>query len=104
MRNILKVNKYARTKFMLEALRLQSVQQRIAFNVLKIIYKMEKGIMPLYLTMLLKKITQDIIIIQEEKVDMKHFTSQRIIHRIQCFIKELDYIINVRQYLIKKIF
>lgn len=55
MRNILKVNKYARTKFMLEALKFQSVKERLSFNTLKFFYKIEKNLLPIYLQRHLNK-------------------------------------------------
>jgi hypothetical protein len=55
MRNILKVNRYTRIDQMLDVLGFQSIKQRIAFNSLKLMFKIENGLAPKYLKDLLKK-------------------------------------------------
>lgn len=55
MRNILKVNRMTSHKVMLDALCFQSVQQRLTSNVLKMLYKVENGLVPNYLKNILKK-------------------------------------------------
>jgi hypothetical protein len=55
MRNILRVNRFASIKGMLKALGFQSVKQRLAFNNLKLMFKIENNLAPNYLT----KITEE---------------------------------------------
>jgi hypothetical protein len=55
MRNILCVNRYTSIGRMLNALGFQSINQRLAFNNLKLIFKIEHDLAPKYLKKLLKK-------------------------------------------------
>jgi hypothetical protein len=55
MRNILRMNRFTSTDFLLDALMFKSVKQRLTFNVLKNFYKIENGLMPEYLQRRLKK-------------------------------------------------
>lgn len=55
MRNILKMNRFTSSDFMLDALCFQSVKQRLTFNMMKMFYKIENGLMPKYLQRYLKK-------------------------------------------------
>ncbi len=55
MRNILRVNRFSSVGRMLGNLGLQSVNQRLAFNSLKLLYKIENKLAPKYLEKLLKK-------------------------------------------------
>lgn len=78
MRNILKVNKYAKIDFMLDALRFQTIKQRLTFNVMKNIYKIEKGMMPKYMQQHLK----------QNKIDNKYNTRRRSLYQIPNFTKD----------------
>jgi hypothetical protein len=55
MRIILQANKYTSVELMLKTLRFQSVEQRLAFNSLKLMYKIDKGLAPSYLKKYMKK-------------------------------------------------
>jgi hypothetical protein len=55
MRNILHVNRYANVGKMLRELGFQSIQQRLSFNSLKLMFKIENGLAPKYLKNILKK-------------------------------------------------
>jgi hypothetical protein len=89
MRNILKVNKYARIKFMLDALKFQSVNQRLAFNSLKLLYKIENGMAPNYLKKLMKKNKSKYTYNLRRKslYDIPHFTKE--VSQKSLFFKSL---------------
>jgi predicted RNA-binding protein with PIN domain len=55
LRNILKVNKYTSVKIMLDALKFQSVNQRLVYNNLRFMYKIDHGLAPEYLEKMLRK-------------------------------------------------
>lgn len=77
LRNILMVNRATSHKIMLDALCFQSVQQRLTSNVLKMLFKIENGLMPNYLKEILKK----------NKERIKYNTRRRSLYEVPNFTK-----------------
>jgi hypothetical protein len=78
MRNILCVSRYTSIGRMLNAIGFQSIYQRLAFNNLKLIYKIEHDLAPRYLKILLKK----------NKEKYNYNLRRKSLYQIPNFIKE----------------